>query len=124
MSKQEIEIEVPEKIVKRPAKTKIVYRFTCDVCGLYVDKSQDNQYGSGISACSTCKRDVCRTRGQYGHTCFVDHPEDHGDYPRKMCAICEPIYYKIISPMLKRHNDEEEQAEKQLKEESLKWQKD
>ncbi len=98
-------IEVPAKVVKREAKTKEVVTYTCDVCDKSVDKSEDNRYGSGMSACSMCGRDICR-RSKTGNSgwpksCYVEHPEDHGDYPRKMCMICEPLWYSLYDPMQK-----------------------
>jgi len=120
--KKEVEVKVPAKIIKREATVKKVTRYTCDICGKTVDKSQDNRYGSGMSNCSVCGRDICRTSkgsGGYPYTCWDDHPDDHGDYPSKMCITCIPLWYKLYTPMQERHWKEEEEMEARIKKESL-----
>ena len=115
-------IKVPAKVVKTPAKAKKITRVTCDVCLNSVDLSLDNRYGSGMSKCDVCNRDICRS-GKNGKdwpkTCWVEHPEDSGDYPRKMCIICKPFWSELYKPMQERHYAEEKAMERRVKKESL-----
>lgn len=103
----------------KPERTVEVEVPVCDVCG----KEQVKHYNKySMDKCMICKRDLCRNTVS-GHfapfTCFVNDPEDYGDYPSKMCIICEPLYYKIIAPMQRRHEEEEEKLLNGLKERSL-----
>lgn len=117
----EREIKVPAKVVKTPAKVKKVLTVTCDICEKAIDLSLDNRYGSGMSKCDLCKRDICRTKkaGIYGDgTCYI--MEDNGsDYWDKYCIICYPLYIPARREMIARHDEEEEALEKRIREESL-----
>lgn len=119
MSSQEIEIIIPA-VKAKPASKKKVIAHSCDVCNKVIDKSQDNRYGSGVSKCSLCKRDICRTRNEdRSYTCFEYDPDEIGDYPDKICIICFPLYIPARREMNKRHWKEEEELEEQIKKESL-----
>lgn len=87
MSKQEQIVKVPAKPAK-PARTKTVEIYKCDFCKATIDKSLDNRYGSGASACQVCNRDVCRK-------CLIrlcddtDNPCDH------YCPTCYGLWYQV-----------------------------
>lgn len=122
MGKQELEIEVPAKVIKQPATTKKVVRYSCDICGKNVDKNQDNRYGSGMSVCTLCGRDICSTSKKgngYPFTCWNYDQDYSGDYPDKYCIICIPLYFPARREMNERHWQEEELLDMFIKKISL-----
>lgn len=124
--KKETVVKVPPKkaVAAKPATTKTVVRYTCDVCGKAIDRSLDNRYGSGMSKCSLCGRDVCRTQveGKYGqYTCFDFDPDEMGDYPDKYCIICFPLYIPVRNALKEKHWKAEEALENKVKKESLNY---
>lgn len=126
MAKQEVEVKVPAKVVKTPAKVKTVVRYTCDICSETVDKSQDNRYGSGMSQCTLCKRDICRTmvKDKYAvYTCWEYDPDEHGDYPDKYCIHCIAVYIPERRKLAEKHWREEEKLEIKMRKESLRRKK-
>lgn len=113
--KKTITKTIPE-VKAKPARVVEKEIVLCDVC----EKEQSKSY-NGMGKCDLCDRDVCRnSKEKYGYpyTCYGDHPEDYGDYPRKVCTMCLPLYERDIAPLLLRHEEEEEKALDKLKKES------
>lgn len=120
----EREVKIPAKVVKTEAKVKKVLTVSCDICNSKIDLSKDNRYGSGMSQCCLCKRDICRTvkAGRYGDgTCYQMY-DNGSDYWDKYCIICYPLYIPAMRALQERHWKEEEKLEAKIKKESLAWQ--
>lgn len=111
-----------EKIIVPPtlAHEKEVLVYVCDICG----RKSQTSVGTGLSQtmgkCVLCGRHVCR---RYAQSCAKDDPECWGDYPDVYCPICYKIKFVTYLPerqaMEKRHEAEEEELDRKMREESL-----
>jgi len=114
-------VKTPAKTVKVKATTKEVTTYTCDLCLKSVDKSGDNRYGSGMSSCYLCKRDICRRKvapNSYEMTCMV-RVDNGSDYDDHYCKICAAIYLPAKRQMEERQWKEEEDLEAEMVKKSL-----
>jgi hypothetical protein len=112
-------VSIPAKPAK-PARTKKVEIYKCDFCEAAIDKSLDNHYGSGASACRVCSRDVCRK-------CLIRIFDDWSDDPADhYCPVCNNLMFNVYmetrSDIEAKYHRAIEALDKKIKKESLKWQ--
>lgn len=83
--------------------------YYCDICTELI--------GTTLYRKNVCE--LCKRHCHDSFRCGDKHPEDHGDYPRTLCRECVDLYYQLMIPLEREHEQAEEAMLERIKKESL-----